>query len=193
MHISIPLITFVYRLQTEFLMDIVSRLKIFMNHIGISSSQFADTSLIPRPTLSQLLTGRNKKVSDELIKKIHDAFPSLSIAWLLFGEGDMVVNTNNPFSEAQNFQLPSEPNDITSDSQEFTHQIDLFQNVSDFSSDNFLKQEHLPLTDMMSNTIKEHQTNQNKKPSNTPLHQSKRITNIVVFYDDNSFESFSPS
>ena len=56
-------------------MDIASRIKIFMDYLGIPSSQFADTCGIPRPSLSQLLNGRNKKVSDEVIGKIHDAYP----------------------------------------------------------------------------------------------------------------------
>ena len=54
-------------------MDIVSRLKTFINYLGIPVTQFADNCRIPRPTLSQLLNGRNKKVSDELIGKIHDS------------------------------------------------------------------------------------------------------------------------
>ena len=48
-------------------MDIVSRLKQFLQQNGIANSLFADTCDIPRPTLSQLLNGRNKKVSDEVI------------------------------------------------------------------------------------------------------------------------------
>ena len=71
-------------------MDIISRLKKFLGDTGISNSQFADTCVIPRPTLSQLLNGRNKKVSDEVIAKIHRAYPSLNIMWLLFGDGEML-------------------------------------------------------------------------------------------------------
>ena len=41
-------------------MDIISRLKTYLNSMNISNSQFADTCGIPRPTLSQLLNGRNK-------------------------------------------------------------------------------------------------------------------------------------
>ena len=51
-------------------MDIVSRLKLFLEQNGIANSQFADTCEIPRPTISQLLNGRNKKVSDEVIATI---------------------------------------------------------------------------------------------------------------------------
>ena len=76
-------------------MDIVSRLKFFLSHNGISNSTFADTCDIPRPTLSQLLNGRNKKVSDELITKIHNAYPALNIMWLMFGDGDMFVPNAN--------------------------------------------------------------------------------------------------
>ena len=83
-------------------MDIVSRLKKYMTTIGMSSSQFADACYIPRPSFSQLLNGRNKKISDELITKIHETFPDLSILWLMFGEGEMVVNSNNEISEPQN-------------------------------------------------------------------------------------------
>ncbi|MDE6542191.1 MAG: helix-turn-helix transcriptional regulator [Muribaculaceae bacterium] len=54
-------------------MDIASRLRQYMEAKEIASSQFADTAEIPRPTLSQLLNGRNKKISNELIGKIHDA------------------------------------------------------------------------------------------------------------------------
>ena len=49
-------------------MDIVNRLKIYMESKGIGSTQFADSCKIPRPTLSQILSGRNKKISDEVIE-----------------------------------------------------------------------------------------------------------------------------
>lgn len=71
-------------------MDITSRIKRFMEHEQLTNSQFADKCRIPRPTLSQILNGRNKKISDELIGKLHESFPHLSILWLMFGEGDMI-------------------------------------------------------------------------------------------------------
>ena len=73
-------------------MDIVSRIKLFLNEYQIANSQFADKCDIPRPTISQLLNGRNKKVSDEVISKIHTAYPNLSIMWLMFGEEPMLLS-----------------------------------------------------------------------------------------------------
>ena len=67
-------------------MDIVSRIKTFMSQNSIGSSIFADKCDIPRPTLSQLLNGRNKKVSNEVLDKIHLAYPELSMMWLIFDE-----------------------------------------------------------------------------------------------------------
>lgn len=66
------------------------RLKGFIETEGLTHSQFADRCGIPRPSLSQLLSGRNKKISDVLIGQIHKAFPRLSVLWLLFGEGPMI-------------------------------------------------------------------------------------------------------
>ncbi len=86
-------------------MDIVTRLKKFMQHLNMPVTQFADACKIPRPTMSQLLNGRNKKVSDELIRKFHTEFPELNVMWLLFGEGDMLKGENGETSGAQNSQL----------------------------------------------------------------------------------------
>lgn len=73
-------------------MDIVSRLKTFIDYLGVPVTQFADNCGIPRPTLSQLLNGRNKTVRDELIAKIHAAYPRLSVMWLMFGEGEAILD-----------------------------------------------------------------------------------------------------
>lgn len=76
-------------------MDFVTRLKQYIEYTGLAVSQFADTAQIPRPTLSQILNGRNKKVSNELIAKLHEGFPRLNIMWMLFGDGTMEISDNN--------------------------------------------------------------------------------------------------
>ena len=83
-------------------MDIISRIKSFMEARGLTSSQLADTCDIPRPTMSQILNGRSKKISNDLIARLHTHFPYLSIMWLMFGEGDMFKNGNIEISEPEN-------------------------------------------------------------------------------------------
>jgi len=176
-------------------MDIVSRLKIFMNSLDMTSSQFADSCRIPRPSLSQLLNGRNKKVSDEIVAKIHDSFPELSIMWLLFGEGTMVINSINQFSEPQNTLFPDLHKAQTSYNQHDNNKDISLENDIDISPNKITQ----PLSDIIGeNTATT--SRQQSQPSKSPQtaiklnpKENKRITNIVVFYDDNSFESFSPS
>lgn len=73
-----------------------SRLKQFIEAEGMTSTQFADMCKVPRPSLSQILSGRNKKISDILIGMIYSAFPNLNVLWLMFGEGGM-------------YKVPTEP------------------------------------------------------------------------------------
>lgn len=77
-------------------MDILTRLNDFMQKQRMSSSQFADAIGIPRPSMSQILNGRNKKISNEFIEKLHQAFPALDMMWLLFGEVTPSLNASLP-------------------------------------------------------------------------------------------------
>lgn len=82
-------------------MDIVARLNSFINQLGMPITQVADSCGIPRPSMTQLLKGRNQKISDDVLRKLHVRFPRLNILWLLCGEGDMLLDGNNETSEAQ--------------------------------------------------------------------------------------------
>ena len=101
-------------------MDIVSRIKTFLSVNGIANSIFADKCDIPRPTLSQLLNGRNKKVSNEVLDKIHIAYPEMSMMWLMFGEGEMFTEIGK--------NITNIPNSIFDENNEFE---------TDFSEDCF--------------------------------------------------------
>ena len=49
---------------------IVERLKQYIAEKGLTNTQFADRAGIPRPTLSQILHGRNKTINDVLLRKL---------------------------------------------------------------------------------------------------------------------------
>lgn len=99
-------------------MNIVDRLNAFLEISQITKSQFADNCDIPRPTASQILSGRNKKISDDIISKIHSVYPNLSVSWLMFGEGEMLISATPDIDAFK----PSE--------------ISLFDNYSDTHSEN---------------------------------------------------------
>ena len=86
---------------------IAARLKILIEALGLSDSQFADKCSISRSTLSLFLSGKNKKLSDVMLSQIHDAFPHVSILWLLFGEGDKFkVEKNDAATNSDNDEKP---------------------------------------------------------------------------------------
>lgn len=172
-------------------MDIVSRLKKYMDFKQIAISQFADTCSIPRPTISQILNGRNKKISDELIGKIHTAFPDLSVVWLMFGEGDMLINSNIKTS------APQQDNKLTFDDNQISeHEIfqsgqELFSEITEiYSKKNDADNPSL---------ITPSEITENKTSSHITdviagkTESTKKITSIVVFYADNTFQTFNPS
>lgn len=175
-------------------MDIISRLKMFLDTNGIANSQFADNCKIPRPTLSQMLNGRNKKVSDEVISKIHAAYPSLSILWLLFGEGPMSAGENIEISEPQNQLKINSSTSQAAIHEQFTEIITDRESLSENSPNNFPDPYTINFDTPDTNSTNIEPTN--AKPKSAPISITpeafKKITNIVVFYSDNSFQSFMP-
>lgn len=195
-------------------MDLVSRLRRYIDHIAMPVTQFADTCGIPRPTMSQLLSGRNKKVSNELIAKIHDAFPVLNILWLMFGQGDMLVSENIPLSKAQNHINNDESESQIPDDKKIGELIVNMDEFSNEAADNSEGEKAASAdSGMPSATTNDNETCEstsdksagdavNMSPSVSRFESlnraisngstAKRIVNIIVYYSDNSFEAFIP-
>lgn len=174
------------------------RLKHFMDKIGVSNSEFADQCGIPRPTLSQLLSGRNKKVSDLLIGQIHRRYPSLSILWLLFGEGEMLTTECEGgaatsisdqddldayiFDRTSQFRSPETTN-ITS---------------ADMSDEKFFKENGLTLD---KNSSSDRMNTKNPEDLEKAIlrceiekmrKNPRKVVQIMIYYDDSTFETFFP-
>lgn len=175
-------------------MDIVNRLKRYMEYVGLPSTQFADVAKVPRPTISQILNGRNRKISNELIAKLHEAFPNLNIMWLLFGDGDMELKSNNQFSEPKNA-----PNLFTEQKQPSAPQQDMRNSYANSAP-------HISLrTSNIEEFVDENINNMPKNSESATLganltqiatatqDSTKKIQTIMVFYTDSSFEIFTPA
>lgn len=181
-------------------MELVDRLKIYMEHIGLPISQFADTAQIPRPTLSQILSGRNRKISNELLEKLHSAFPRLNVSWLLFGDGEMEIN-GIPQIVPQAPQPAEQPKDQPqSSSYQTFNPSSLFNGILNNPKPAETEQHPHPNTQASQQTVTQiFQSSKAPRPASTENNisltpdLSKKIQNIIVFYNDNSFEIFSPS
>lgn len=166
-------------------MDIVGRIKIFLNEKNITVSQFADGCGISRPTMSQLLNGRNKKVSDEVISKIHSAFPALSISWLLFGEGAMIERNVSVNAQLRENSIFGNEVDEGMDSAKLKDELQTEKSV-------------YTQADINNNISTMAATTANVQHSNVKLETvevekpKRSVTKIIVYYSDNSFEEFVP-
>ena len=174
-------------------MDIVSRIKKFLDQTGISNSQFADTCEIPRPTLSQLLNGRNKKVSNEVIDKIHNAYPTLNIMWLMFGDGDMCLSGSDA-SEATGQNGSSRNGDGAMDDKSQRPISFIDDDASDFSPAPSHSQQrtHQPSMEAIQ-TLMRHSGMGRMAPRGNASTDGRRVESILVFYSDGRFEQFGPS
>lgn len=181
-------------------MDIVTRLKTFINYIAVPVTQFADNCRIPRPTLSQLLNGRNKKVSDELIGKIHETYPQLSVLWLMFGEGNMLHEENIETSAPQNGSLFDCPAPLSSENEASLAFLDFGNDFKNETPSGVSAQRTdapaVNSVNMEMNTAPTENADDAQEAKTTLSFNSspkKKIVNIIVYYNDNSFESFVPS
>lgn len=169
--------------------NFATRLKLFMDSIKVPSSQFADSCEIPRPSFSQLLSGRNQKISDVLVRKIHAAYPDLSIMWLMFGEGSMLVKED---TKSDDYGKNPEKTDLYKSENLESRNIDRSQ--SEYSNLKGLNRQDNGSRDIMYQQLEE-----NKKLLELQLQMEKmqknprRVVQITVYYDDSTFETFIPS
>lgn len=202
-------------------MDIITRLNEFVNQRKLSSSQFADLLGIPRPSMSQILNGRNKKISNEFFEKLHQAFPDLDLMWLMFGETSNVSSNNKQET----------PSDITNSANTapslFDAQDNTYTTETTAANDGervcegviedlkttapYLREIHVPgnasnpsytrpsfPSENTPNVLTDNTDLQTKAAAettsiaSTAIQASQRIESIIVYYKDKTFEVFKP-
>lgn len=192
------------------------RLKHFLEFTGLTNSQFADRCGIPRPTLSQLLSGRNKKLSDQVLRPIHLHFPNLSLVWLMFGEGEMLVGGDDTAKSADlstangtaatapgNAEDPLFDTDSFSDgsASDVMNAPDTSKGVGNPSDRSAFHHESNSSWDeagrMEAN--KEEEAVYRRTPPRgyhrertDPVASPRKVRSIMVYYDDNTYETFYP-
>jgi len=70
----------------------VTRIRQLLEQKQLTPTQFADAIGVGRPVMSHILSERNKP-SLEVVQRIIDAFPEVSMSWLLRGTGEMLESS----------------------------------------------------------------------------------------------------
>ena len=179
-------------------LNVAIRLKGFIDSEGLTHSQFADRCGIPRPSLSQILSGRNKKISDVIVGQIHTAFPQLSVLWLLFGEGPMLMPQDSKSQSSQ-----SSPAGATFPGGNMENSPNLFSDTAEFPTGKTenLKYENVSALNGIGSGA---QSTDNKNGAldlkiadlqrqiDKMRRNPRKVSHITVYYDDSTFETFYP-
>ncbi len=72
--------------------NVAIRLKGFIDSQGLTNSQFADQCRIPRPSLSQIISGRNKNIRRDKSDRFTRPSRCCRCCGCCLGEGNMIVD-----------------------------------------------------------------------------------------------------
>lgn len=145
------------------------RIKLIMEKENLTPAKFADKLEINRAVISHILNGRNNPSLD-VVTKILDEMDYINPEWLIKGVGSI-------YKEGVN--------------------------IDDIPKDLNLFNQEREIHDQRTNTAEQLKEIDLKTPENTPQHpiykdvetekkHAKKITQIIIYYDDNTFEKFTP-
>ena len=159
-----------------------------MDHYGLSQQNFAAQLGVAPATMSSIFTGRTNPTNKH-VQAIHKAFPEIDTNWLMFGEGEMMISPDrtsaengidgesNPLSVGESSETSLFGEEL-SGSNPSTAMGGTVQNARGLRRDGgILSQQYAGILET-ANLL-------DKKP--------RKIKEIRVFYDDGTFEVFSPS
>lgn len=156
--------------------NFVDRLEFLLENLEHSASSFADKIGVQRSSLSHLLSGRNKPSLD-FILKINHAFPELNLEWLLKGDGFYLQDKTNyvPSINTPPAQKLTDTSEVYSLKKSQKKQAKLAEKKQESPEENTLK-------------------NKEKSMVNPLLNFTEKddISQIVVFYTDGTFKTFTP-
>ena len=162
-----------HTLKIALIMDIKDRIKLLMEHEQMTSAAFAEQIGVAQATISHTLGDRNKYPSTDFIMKLHDRFNYISLDWLLTGKGNMIEGENH----STNVNTERNHSLFDNENAEITHKHSV-------SSEN-RKEMALGIPVSTSQNIVIQQVESKKTIE-------KKITEIRVFFDDNTYQIFKP-
>lgn len=88
--------------------EMKDRIMHIMKEAGMSQADFSKATGIPAASLSSIFTGRTAPTMKHA-EAIHRYCPTLSLSWLLFGEGEMHVGGSEDVAEGQENDFEQDP------------------------------------------------------------------------------------
>lgn len=155
-------------METTDLSVIKNRIDLIRKRFGMNLAEFAEAISVGRATITHIAQGRNNP-SLEVIMKIINRFPDISIEWLLNGNGEMERSISTSDASADLFSSPENG---------------VFQEEGQGEREN-AKEKALTPADISTHTTVKEVIRYVEKPA-------KKIVEVRIFFDDNTFEVFKP-
>lgn len=145
------------------------RIRQIMERQNLNAGAFAESIGVAQATISQILRGRNMPSTDVLLR-LHQRYPDVSLDWLLTGKGSL--EECGELTENTDFDYPLFAENAINSTKEANDP----ENRKDFAlgtGDNSVKE-----------IVKQEVIYKERPP--------RKITEIRIFFDDNTYETFRP-
>ncbi len=158
----------------------------------LTPSKFADIIGVQRSSVSHVISGRNKP-SYDFLQKTLKAFPGLNAEWLMLGEGTMYEQMGRGIS-GNLFEPPLEtgeddfPEEIPDSDVSVPIPDDSKAHKSTSKSASFQSQ-----TNVNTEVLEDYSDNNSHKDQVHKPDEPKKVVQVMVFYDDDTFRTYTPS
>ncbi|WP_044272141.1 helix-turn-helix domain-containing protein [Bacteroides timonensis] len=154
-------------------MSIKDRFKLIMDREKLTAGAFAESIGVAQATISHILGSRNKYPSTEVILRLHQKYNDINLEWLLTGEGEMSnmsSDSDSPIESGFDYPLFAE-NPVNSSKETGTaeNRKEIALETPINATKEIVKQEII----------------YKERPP-------RKITEIRIFFDDNTYETFKP-
>lgn len=152
-------------------MSIKDRFKLVMEREKLTAGAFAESIGVAQATISHILGPRNKYPSTEVILRLHQRYNDINLEWLLTGKGKM-SNESNSAEEGGVFDYPL----FAENSENPADKSNEMENRKEIALE---RQQKAP-----KEIVKQEIIYKERPP--------RKITEIRIFFDDNTYETFKP-
>ena len=155
-----------------------------MEREKFSQQEFSVKTGISAPTLSSIFSGRTNPTNNH-VRALHKAFPDVNINWLLFGEGEPYLSAadasgENIFDSSADMDVDSELLQMFPSEHTDTQQSSAENQSGKGSASSQIRLEKKLLEKLLA------------QQKETQEVVRRGITEIRVFFDDGTYETFSP-
>lgn len=141
-----------------------------MDREKLNAGAFAESIGVAQATISHILGPRNKYPSTEVILRLHQRYNDINLEWLLTGEGKMSNSTDASIESGFDYPLFAEnPENLSEETASAENRKEIASEMPQNTPKEIVKQEII----------------YKERPP-------RRITEIRIFFDDNTYETFKP-